>query len=56
MLLVDEDEILAALAEQLASFPEYVGTDNVVLLLDLLEVCKFAFVLTHSLCAKRKRP
>jgi hypothetical protein len=40
VLLVDEDEILAALAEQLASFPDYVGSENVVSLLDLLEVCQ----------------
>lgn len=37
-LLSDEDEIMAALAEQISSFPEYIGQENSVSLLALLEV------------------
>eukprot|EP01126_Amoeba_proteus_P020468 TRINITY_DN2081_c0_g1_i22.p1 TRINITY_DN2081_c0_g1~~TRINITY_DN2081_c0_g1_i22.p1 ORF type:complete len:579 (+),score=131.11 TRINITY_DN2081_c0_g1_i22:65-1801(+) len=36
-ILDDEDELLHALAEQLASFPKYIGEENSYLLLDYLE-------------------
>lgn len=37
-LLADEDEILAAIADQISNFPEFVGAENAVSLLSLLEV------------------